>query len=296
MDQLTSMSIFVHVAEHRTFAAAAQAFDMSSTMVANHVRSLEARLGGRLLETTTRRQTLTELGAAYLERCRDAIASVKAADQVAEFLHGEPRGLLRVSAPTTWGGYRLAPVMAEYLGMHPKVEARLILADRAVDLAEEGFDCAIRSGRLTDDRLVARPLRRSRMALVASPAYLERHGTPGQPSDLANHTLLAFTEWRTTQWRFTRGEESVLVPIHARLSISNGQALVNATLSGAGITAQPEALVEQGVAAGRLQRVLPEWQLPSREMHIVRLPDARPSAKVRAFVDLVLARLGPGTR
>src|SRR4051812_10630123 len=166
MDRLTSMAVFVRVAEKGSFAAAAEGLAMSSTMVANHVRALEARIGARLLDRTTRRHALTEIGAAYLELCRDALAGVHAADHVAEALRAVPQGTLRVTAPVTWGTHRLVPVVGEYLAMYPDVKIDLSLNDRVVDLAEEGFDCGIRSGDLADERLIARPLRRAHM-LVA---------------------------------------------------------------------------------------------------------------------------------
>lgn len=293
MDRLTSMAVFVRVAEKGSFTAAADEFELSATMVAKHIHALEAQLGARLLETTTRRQTLTEVGTAYLERCRDVLASMHAADHVAELLQAEPQGRLRVSAPITWGTHRLVPVIAQYLALYPKVRLELNLSNRVVDLAEEGIDCAIRSGRLADDRLVARELKRSIMWAVASPDYLARQGHPRHPAELASHALLSFAEWRGRHdWRFTRAGETEHVALRGSLVIDNGEALLGAALAGAGVVAQPDALLERAVDSGALIRLLPDWELPSRAMHIVRLPDARPSAKLRSFVDFVIARLG----
>jgi DNA-binding transcriptional LysR family regulator len=292
VDRLTSMAVFVRVAEKRSFTAVADEFDLSSTMVANHIRALEAQIGARLLETTTRRQTLTEVGTAYLERCRDVLASVQAADQVAESLQAEPRGRLRVTAPITWGTYRLIPVIAAYMAAHPQVEVEVDLNDRVVDLGDEGFDCAVRSGRVADARIVARALQPSRMLAAASPAYLASRGTPGHPSDLASHALLFFTEWRGNRtWRFTRESETVAVDVKGPLTVNNGQALMNAALGGAGVVVQPDALLEPSINAGTLVHVLADWKLPARPMHLVRLPNTRPSAKVRSFTDFVVSRL-----
>ncbi|MGH8081168.1 MAG: LysR family transcriptional regulator [Lysobacter sp.] len=293
MDRLTSMAVFVHVVEKGSFAAAAAEFSISTTMIANHVRALETQIGARLLDRTTRRQVLTEVGAAYLERCRDVLASVQAADQVAESLQASPSGTLRVTAPVSWGANRLVPVIGDYLAMHPKVKLELSLNDRVVDLAEEGFDCGVRSGPLADDRIVARPLQRARMWAVASPGYLARRGLPLHPNDLSLHALLAFSAWGVGHaWRFTRADEKVSVPVNGPLVINSGQALLSAALAGIGVVVQANALLEPAVASGDLVRLLPDWELPTREVNIVRLPAARPSAKLRTFVDYVVDRLG----
>ncbi len=297
MDRLTSMTVFVRVAEKGSFTAVADELNLSSTMVANHVRSLEAQIGARLLDTTTRKQTLTEVGRAYLERCRDVLASVHAADNVAEALHAEPQGRLRVTAPVTWGTHQLVPVVAQYMAAHAKVEVELSLNDRIVDLADEGFDCAIRSGRIDDERIVARPLKRTHMLAAASPDYLRRRGKPEHPNELLSqsHQLLWFSEWRDNHgWRFARGDETANVEVRGSLTINNGQALVGAALAGAGIVVQTDFLLEQYIAAGKLMQLFPEWELPTRQMHIVRVPSARPGAKIRAFVELVVGRLGDG--
>ena len=295
MDRLTSMAAFVRVAEKGSFAAASDELGMSTTMVANHVRALEQQLGARLLDRTTRRHALTEIGAAYLERCRDVLASVHAADHVAEALRAVPQGTLRVSAPVTWGTHRLVAVVVEYMVRYPGVRVDLSLNDRVVDVAEEGFDCAIRSGELADPQLIARPLQRARMLVAASPAYLALRGTPASPQALDGHALLGFAPWGTdASLRFERaGEAMVRVGVRAGLVINNGQALLAAALAGAGVVVQADALLEPAIARGDLVRLLPAWNLPSRPLHVVRLPEARPSAKLRTFVDFVVERLGP---
>ncbi|MBW8759470.1 MAG: LysR family transcriptional regulator [Burkholderiales bacterium] len=293
MDRLTSMAVFVRVAEKGSFAAAAAEFGLSATMVANHVRALEDGLGARLLDRTTRRHALTEIGAAYLERCRDVLASVQAADQVADALRAIPQGTLRVSAPVSWGTHRLVPVLGEYLARHPRVRVELSLNDRVVDLAEEGFDCAFRSGELADTRLVARPLRRAGMRVAASPAYLARHGTPRTPQELAGHALLGFAPWGADPvLRFERAHERARVPVRGPLVINNGQALLAAALAGIGVAVQADALLDPAIERGELVPLLADWSLPSRALHVLRLPEARPSAKLRSFVDFVVERLG----
>jgi DNA-binding transcriptional LysR family regulator len=293
MDRLTSMTVFVRVAEVGSFAAAADEFALSTTMVANHVRALEKQLGARLLDRTTRRHALTEIGAAYLERCRDVLASVQAADGVAEALRAVPQGTLRVSAPVSWGTHALTPVVVDYMARYPQVRVELGLNDRVVDLAEEGFDCAFRSGDVRDDGLVARPLARARMRVAASAAYLAARGAPATPQALEDHELLGFSSWGATPvLRFSRAGETVAVPVRGRLVVNNGQALLAAALAGAGIVVQADTLLDAPIARGELVELLAGWTLPSRAVHVVRLPEARPSAKLRTFVDFAVDRLG----
>jgi DNA-binding transcriptional LysR family regulator len=292
MDRLTSMAVFVRTVEKGSFAAAADEFGLSTTMVANHVRSLEQQLGAQLLERTTRRHHLTEIGTAYLERCRDVLSSVQAADQVAEALRAEPQGTLRVTAPVTWGAHRLMPVIGAYMATYPTVQVELSLNDRVVDMHEEGFDVAIRSGPLADDALVARPLTPSRMFVVASPGYLDIHGVPQQPDDLARHACLGFMAWgRQHHWRFTQGERRVEVPVEGPLVCNNGQALLTAALCGVGVVVQADVLLAPSIESGRLVRLLPDWELPVRHLHIVRRRETRPTAKLRTFVDFVMEKL-----
>jgi DNA-binding transcriptional LysR family regulator len=292
MDRLTSMAVFVRTVEKGSFAAAAEEFGLSTTMVANHVRSLEQQLGAQLLERTTRRHHLTEIGTAYLERCRDVLSSVQAADQVAEALRAEPQGTLRVTAPVTWGAHRLMPVVGAYMATYPTVQVELSLNDRVVDMHEEGFDVAIRSGPLADDALVARPLAPSRMFVVASPGYLDVHGVPQQPGDLARHACLGFMAWgRQHHWRFTQGERRVEVPVEGPLVCNNGQALLTAALCGVGVVVQADVLLAPSIESGRLVRLLPDWELPVRHLHIVRRRETRPTAKLRTFVDFVMEKL-----
>jgi DNA-binding transcriptional LysR family regulator len=293
MDKLRAMEVFVATVDAGSFAAAATALDLSAVMVGKHIHALETQLGARLLERTTRRHRLTEIGAAYLERCRDVLASVHTADGVADALRAVPQGTLRVTAPVSFGAHRLTPVIGEYIAAHAQVKVELSLNDRVVDLAEEGFDCGVRMSRMLDDRLIARPLATSRMFAVASPGWVARHGMPAHPSELEEHPLLGFAAWGPNHvWRFTRGEEVVHVPVRGRFSTNNGQALLSAAMAGVGVIMQADALLAPAIAAGHVVPLLPDWELPTRAVHIVRLPEARPSAKLRSFLDFVVARLG----
>lgn len=294
MDKIDSMRAFVRVAELGSFAAAAKALDISPTMAAKHVQEIESRLGARLLHRTTRRQSLTEVGRIYLERSKGLLADFDAAEASATELLAEPRGLLRVTAPVVLGTHGLAPLLGEFMALCPQVSVELALHDRVVDLVDEGFDVALRSGPLPDSGFVARPLAPLRMLLCASPAYLRQHGTPRTPADLAKHECLGFAHWvHKDRWRLVgpAGEERAAVK--GRLQINNGEALRQAALAGAGILMQSDMLLADDLAAKRLLRVLPKHAPPAREAHLLYLPDRHPRPKLQRFVDFVLERLGP---
>jgi DNA-binding transcriptional LysR family regulator len=192
MDRLTSMAVFVKTADTGSFAAAALAFDISAQMAGRHVAELEARIGGQLLNRTTLRQNLTEIGSEFYRRCKQLLVDAEEAEAVASKLSTTPRGRLRVTARVTFGLFGLAPLVAPYLLHRPEVEIDLTLTDRYVDLIGEGFDAAIRLGPLVDSSLVARPLVPYRLVACAAPAYLGRHGTPSAPSELAGQECLSF--------------------------------------------------------------------------------------------------------
>lgn len=294
MDRLSSMQVFIHVAERGSFAAAARALDLSPAMVAKHIQAVEARLKAPLLHRTTRRQSLTDVGRLYLQRCREVMTAFAQAESTGEELQASPHGVLRVTAPVVFGTHGLAPLLAGFMAQCPEVQVELSLNDRVVDLVDEGFDVALRSGALgAHERLVARPLQPLRMLLCASPDYLARHGTPRRPEDLSRHQCLAFAHWvHKNRWRLVGPRGEVRVPVHSALVINNGDALRQAALAGAGILMQSELLLADDLRAGRLVRVLPRHAPPARPAHVVYLPDRRHSAKVRCFVEYVAAQLG----
>ncbi|RZJ13788.1 MAG: LysR family transcriptional regulator [Rubrivivax sp.] len=294
MDRLASMQVFVHVAERGSFAAAARALDLSPAMVAKHIQAIEARLKAPLLHRTTRRQSLTDVGRLYLDRCREALSTFAQAEATGEELLAHPHGVLRVTAPVVLGTHGLAPLLAGFMQQFPDVQVELSLNDRVVDLVDEGFDVALRSGAVgAGERLVARPLRPLRMLLCASPDYLSRHGTPRRPDDLQRHVCLAFAHWvHKDRWRLVGPQGEVGVPVKSPLVINNGDALRQAALGGAGILMQSELLLAEDLRAGRLVRVLPRHAPPARAAQVVYLPERRHVAKVRCFVDHVLEHLG----
>ena len=292
MDRLKSMAVFVEVAARGGFASAAGSLDMSATMVAKHIRFLEEHLGARLINRTTRRQGLTEMGRTYLESCHEVLACVEAADASAESVRGVPRGQLRVSAPMSIGAHLVAPAMLEFLDLYPEIKLDLELTDRVVDLVEERTEAAFRIGAVRDDRLVARELFPYRMTVCASPAYLASRPPLLVPADLAAHECLGFSHWtQQHQWRLFRNEEEYLAPVRSRYMINNGEALRQAALRGLGVVMQPLALLAADLEAGRLVRVMPGFEPPARQVSLVYLPDRRTPLKLRAFIDFAMLRL-----
>ncbi|WP_266159904.1 LysR family transcriptional regulator [Dyella silvatica] len=293
MDKLASMAMFIRVVESGSFSAAAEAAGVSATMAGKHVRTIEQRIGARLLHRTTRRQQLTEVGRLYYERCKQVLLDVELAETSAHELQATPGGLLRMTAPLTFGSRRLVPALTEYQQQHPEVSINLVLDNRIHDMVDEGYELAIRIGPVDNDALVARPLQPYRMLLAASPAYLAQHGTPQQPSELSQHICLELSNWRhPDRWRLLGPEGLIDVPVRGRLAINNGEALRVAAIQHAGILMQPEALIAEDIAAGRLVHILPAWAPPASPMHLLYPPDRRPTAKLRSVIDFLLGRFG----
>ncbi|MYM87765.1 LysR family transcriptional regulator [Rugamonas sp. FT107W] len=296
MDKLRSMEIFVAVVDAGNFTAAASAFQLSPVMVGKHIAHLEATLGARLLTRTTRRQSLTEIGAQYVEQCRAILAQIAAAESGAEAMRSVPRGRLRITAPVSFGSEWLAPAISDYLRLHPEVGVDLSLNDRMVDLVEEGYDAAVRIGALDDSGMIARPLFNYAMAICASPAYLKKHGTPRTPDDLARHECLDFmvgavgVRWRLQSVHGLRGLRA-LPP--SRFRTNSGQALRMAALKDFGIVMQAEVLLAQDIAAGRLKPVLCDYLPPARPMHLVYPRDRLATPKLTTFIDFIVERFGP---
>ncbi len=289
MDTLRCMQAFVAVAEHGSFAAAAVQLQVSAVMVGKYIQQLEAHLGTALLQRNTRHQRLTEAGAAYLAGCRQVLEQVQQAEADVAGLQRQPQGLLRISAPTTWGSCVLAPLLSGLLRAQPLLNIELDLSNRRVDLIEDGFDAAIRVGPLPSQELVARPLPPYAMSLCASPAYLRRRGTPRTPADLAGHDCLSHLAWRGGHgWQLANGEQ---VDWDARLSSNDGYALREAAVAGAGLILQPTALLATDIAAGRLKPLLRDYVPAPRPMHLIYLPDRRPRPRLQCFIDFVMATL-----
>jgi DNA-binding transcriptional LysR family regulator len=204
-----------------------------------------------------------------------------------------PAGKLRITAPVTFGSEALMPALPNYLGRHPEVNVELSLSDRVVDLFEEGYEAAIRIGHLPpDSALIAKPLAPYRTLICASPEYLARRGTPKKPEDLISHDCLSFSPAALEHWRLASDGNTFRIPVSGRVGVNHGQALRVAALHGLGIVLQPAILLEADIRAGRLVHLFPDYELPTRPMHIVFFPDRYRSPKLRSFIDYVMERFG----
>lgn len=292
MDIIAGMKVFVSVVDGRSFVTAANRLDMSRAMASKYVSMLEDHLGIRLLNRTTRRLSLTESGALFYERSVQILADVAEAEEIAGHLAAEPQGVLKVTIPLSYGLHRLGPVIAEYASRFPKVKLDLSLSDRKIDLVEEGFDVAIRIGKLAESGLIARKLGAIYSIVVGAPAYLKQRGTPEVPSDLAEHICLGYALGSGgDEWRLQGTGELVTVRSTGSIKADNGDMLRLAALHGAGLIFQPQFIVADDVQAGRLVQVLKSYT--SEELGVYALYPSRKhlSTKVRTFVDLLVARL-----
>jgi len=298
MDVFQAMSVYVKVVEAGSMTAAAQECGMSTTMVGNHLRALEQRLGVSLLIRTTRKQSLTEFGGQYYQRCLEVLGLVADSELLAEQIHSEtPKGSLRITAPPVFGTERLAPALSEFSQRYPLIDLHVKLSNERMDLVDSGFDVAIRLGELEPSSLIARPMQAYTLTLCASPAYLARRGTPSRPDDLRRHDCLAFAypatdNWRDTSklWRMTGAEGEVEVPVSGSLTINSSQGLRQAAINGMGVIMLADALVQPDLESGKLVALLTHYQLSSRPMHLLYRQDRYRLPKLRAFVDFAMEK------
>jgi DNA-binding transcriptional LysR family regulator len=295
LDRVTGMQVFAKVASLGSFSAAARALGMSQTMATKHVAALEARLGTRLLHRTTRRVTPTGAGRLYLEQVERILAEIEEADAIAAAERVQPAGTLRLNAPVSFGVRRIAPALVDFQKEYPSINVDFGLNDRVVDLVEEGWDVAIRIGRLADSALVARKLAPCRILVCAAPSYLAARGVPKTVADLVQHNCLGYTLSGLVgpdRWGFG-ADGATMVPVSGNLMAANGDALLAAALAGQGVIYQPTFIVGEAVREGRLVPL--PLDLPAAETAIfaIQPPGRRAPAKVRAFVDFLAARFAP---
>ena len=294
MDRLALLETFVQVCDASSFSGAANRLGLSRGVVSKHVKQLEDRLGTRLINRTTRRLSLTEAGAAFYERCRQALADLDEAEADAARTSARPRGMLRVNAPMSFGQRYIAPLITPYLAAFPDVAIDLTLNDRVVDLVDEGYDVAIRIGRLPDSSLVARKLASSRMVICASRDHLSAHGTPAHPRDLADRPLLGYTYSSGRDLLRLEGPDGITeVKVRGPLKANNGDVLCTAVEAGLGIVATPAFFVAESLRDGVLVEILSDWSLPSTDIHAVYPGNRYVPAKVRTFVDHLVAAFRP---
>lgn len=294
MEDLKHMAIFAAVVEGRSFSEAARRLGLSKSVVSKAVSDLERSLGARLLNRTTRAMSLTDAGSVlYAHGVRIVEELQQARLSVGQF-NSAPRGLLRVSASVAFGTLHVAPALPLFLARHPDVRIDMVIGDRIVDLAEEGFDMAVRISREPAQNLVARRLATVNRKIVATPDYFRRHGVPVTPADLASHNCLTYTHFNPQDtWRLQGPDGEITVPIKGNLRLNDDEALSEAVLGGLGVALLPTFIIGKEIHAERLQAVLSDYVPSERYIHAVYLPSRHVPASVRAFIDFLLERFAP---
>ena len=287
MDRLAQMEAFICVVDQGGFTDASRKLMISKSAVSKHVSALEARLGARLLNRTTRRVSPTEIGLAYYDKAVRVLSEAHEADAMVGSMQSEPRGELRLSAPMGFGLSHVSGLVADFLLEYPDVTVQMTLDDRFVELVSEGFDLAIRIGELPDSSLRARKLGQGMGLLVASPSYLKKHGTPKTIDDLSDHELLHYSNLASGNfWKLqTRTGQERQVRAGGKLTANNGEALLKAVEAGLGISQVPSFILRDSIKMGRTVQVLPD--LPTRPLtsYAVYPPGRFPQPKVRAFIE-----------
>jgi DNA-binding transcriptional LysR family regulator len=289
MDRIDAMQAFVAVADLHGFAPAARKLGLSASGVTRLIAALEDRLGARLLQRTTRSVTLTDIGTRYLERARRILADVEEAEGSAEGERTRPSGRLVVSAPVGFGRLHVSPVMSAYLKRYPEVFGELRLADRIVNLVEDGVDLAVRIGHLPDSSLVARHVGEMRRIVVASSDYLGQRGEPDTPEAIASHETIQFgAVTASPDWRFVEDGREIRVACTPRFTTNSADAAIQYAEQGGGLTRVLAYQAAQAITAGRLKIVLAKFEQPPLPIHLVYPTSRLLSAKVRTFIDLVI--------
>jgi len=289
MDRIDAMQAFVAVADLRGFAPAARKLGLSPSGVTRLIAALEDRLGVRLLQRTTRQVALTDVGARYLERVRRILGDVEEAEGAAEGERTRPSGRLVVSAPVGFGRLHVSPVMSAYLKRYSDVSGELRLSDRVINLVEDGVDLAVRIGHLADSSLVARQVGKMRRIVVASNQYLKRRGEPKTPQAIASHDTIQFGATAAPpDWRFVEDGRDVGIVCTPRFTTNVADAAIQYAVQGGGLTRVLAYQAADAIKAGRLRVVLAKFEPPPLPIHIVYPTSRLLSAKVRAFIDLVV--------
>jgi DNA-binding transcriptional LysR family regulator len=285
------MTVFARVAAIRSFSGAARELGISQATASKHVQTLEEWLGARLLHRTTRRVALTDAGESFFIQCSRILEEMEAARSAAK-PEALVRGSMRITAPVVFGSTRLGPLVVDFMDRHPEVSISVELTDRSVDLIEEGYDLAIRTGPTNGAGLVVWPLMPVNCVLTAAPAYLARHGEPATPAALTRHVCITNSQDLTGMWHFSGPDGETEVPIRGRLQVNNAMLRCDAARAGAGVLLCPDYLVEGDIARGSLVRLLPDYVPASENLHAVCPGYRASSPKVRSLVNHLAARLG----
>lgn len=288
MNQLEDMRIFTATVDGESFTAAANRLGLSKQFVSKRIAALEKRLGARLLERSTRRLRVTDLGLAYNERAERILHEVDAAEQMITSQTAMPRGVLRLSAPMTFSTLHLGSLIPEFMRRYPDVTLELELNDRTVDVIGEGYDMAVRIGTLTDSSLIARRITAVQLITCASPDYLRKQGVPTAPEQLAAHTCLIYRHSRHREWTFRIGERTRKLPVSGAMCSNNGEMLRDAAISGLGIVTLPDFIVAAALADGRLVEILETFRPAGYTAYAVYPQHRQSSLLIRAFSDFLI--------
>jgi DNA-binding transcriptional LysR family regulator len=292
MDRFHLMAVYVAVAEEESFAAGARRLGMSPPAVTRAIAALEKRLGVKLLTRTTRYVRATDAGRRYLEHTRRVLADADEADEAAAGVNAAPRGRLTVTAPVLFGRMFVTPGVVDFLRRYPEISVAALLLDRVVNLIEEGIDVGVRIGELPDSSLHAITVGQVHRVVCASPAYFKANGVPRNPADLAAHTIIAASPVSPSiDWKFEGGKKSTTVKLIPRLTVTNNDAAIVAALEGFGITRLMSYQIGPLLASGHLKAILQDSDHSHLPIHILHGEGGRASAKVRVFVDSMVARL-----
>ena len=286
MDKLDCMRAFVAVVEAESFTQAAASMQISKALVSKYVGALESTLGVRLLNRTTRRMSVTDSGKAYYERCMSVLQDIDEIEAALRSEHSQPEGILRINAPVSFSELTLMPILSDFTQRYPDVTVKLELADRFVDLIEEGVDMAIRIGALPDSSLVVRKLTEMRMFLCASPAYLASEGVPHTPNALAEHYCIFDSNYKHKgKWIFEQDEQQIIVPIRSQIIVNSARAVHELLLNDKGISLLPSFVVETDIKEGRLVRLMQDYEVEPTGVYALYPHRKHLSAKVRLFID-----------
>ena len=294
MDTLTAMRLYCAVVENGSLAAASRSLGISPSVVSKQLSRLEDRLGARLLNRTTRRISVTEVGSAYFDRCKRIVADVDEAEAAVSLSHMAPRGLLKITAPTTFAHRHVTPHLPQFIELYPEVSVQVQVNDRIADLVDEGLDLAIRIAHLKDSSLIARRLAPNHRSIVATPDYLKRRGIPECPDDLLEHDLVTWGDGNPiNDWHFVVNGREQLIRTRSTVTINNGDSILAAVLAGGGLAMLASFMTGEYVQSGRLLPVLDEFVREDVPIYAVYPSTRHLSPKVRAFVDFLARTYGP---
>lgn len=289
MDRLAEMEAFATVVDQGGFTDAARKMGISKSAVSKHVSSLEARLGARLLNRTTRRVSPTEIGLVYYDRARQVLNDAGEADAIVTSMQSAPAGVLRISAATDFGANHLSPMLGDFLARYPQITVNMVLSNRYVELISEGFDMAVRVGELADSTLRARKLTDTVIRMIAAPGYFEKYGRPRRIDDLNDHKLLHYSNHASGNvWKLTAPSgEKRQVRTAGWLTVNDGQSLLTACIKGLGIAYLPSYLYQEAMEQGLVEEAIPDLPVETQSVYAIYPPGRYTQPKVRAFIDFL---------